>query len=106
MKFVDKIVELPKISIRDLEKRVRSTHSPLSAPLSSITSHLAHIAAKSQAVVDELKVTSPFYHRHEMEGSKCQCLYHRMKRAKGSLSKLRCKNVDSSFNVLQGCEIK
>lgn len=106
MKFVDKIVELPKISIKDLEKRVRSTHSPLSVPLAPITSPLVQTAAKSQVVVDELTVTSPFYHRHEIEGGKCQCLYHRMKRAKASLSKLRYKHLESSFNVLESYGIK
>jgi hypothetical protein len=77
MKVVDRIIELPKISIRDLEQRVRSTHSPLAMPSSG------QLASQSQyQIAKEIKVVSPFYHRVDHHTEKCECQYHRLKRYK------------------------
>lgn len=99
MKLVDKIIELPKISIRDLEQKVRNTHSPHAMP------QLTQLVCQSQhQIAKEIKVVSPFYHRLDHHTGKCECQYHRMKRYKEGLSRLRLRHQGRSYNIRSSLE--
>lgn len=71
MNMLDKIVELPRITIRELEQRVRNSH-PLPRSCSSHKENSPHAHA--------LVVMSPFYQKLKQHPQKCECQFHRLKK--------------------------
>lgn len=87
MKFMDKIVQLPKITLRELEEKLRvQSNSP------KRLSRGGKDVLSSSWQPKDIKISSPFYLKQQHHKEKCECQYHRMKRAyQESIQRLRKK---------------